>query len=78
MESRVGWWARARKLVHWATGDRTSEAGALADEAEHAGSPVRVETAEHEVQRAHGDLGAGTKGAAEPDVPDVRAVTGDE
>ena len=44
----------ARQLLHWATGDRDAEAGALADAA---GEGVSEEGAEKAVKEAHGDLG---------------------
>ena len=74
MDDKGGLWARGRKLLHWATGDRSSEAEALQDEARRRGADVSPAAAEHEVQRAHGDLGIGTKGVAEPDVPDPRSA----
>lgn len=44
--------ARARQLLHWATGDREREAQALADQA---GEDVTEDDAEAAVGRAHGE-----------------------
>lgn len=55
----------ARQLLHWATGDRAAEAGALAHDA-----GVEPEAASAAVRDAHGDLGA-DRSDPDTDVADV-------